>query len=100
MGSVQINQPQFTHAYPYTIHTTTTTTTITHTRRTLAGHSHAAVRLGQALFPLFALALDLPEDFFADKVRLVLLCVVTVVIGWEYSDTPGSLSHPGNLRPS
>ncbi|KAI0265540.1 2OG-Fe-II oxygenase [Gloeopeniophorella convolvens] len=28
---------------------------------------HAAVRLGQYLFPLFALALDLPEDFFADK---------------------------------
>ena len=30
--------------------------------------SHAAVRLGQYLFPLFALALDLPEDFFSDKV--------------------------------
>lgn len=28
----------------------------------------AAVRLGLSLFPLFALALDLPEDFFADKV--------------------------------
>lgn len=28
---------------------------------------HAAVALGMALFPLFALALDLPEDFFADK---------------------------------
>jgi len=26
------------------------------------------VRLGQYLFPLFALALDLPEDFFADKI--------------------------------
>ncbi len=31
--------------------------------------SHAAVNLGRKLFPLFALALDLPEDFFADKVR-------------------------------
>ena len=30
--------------------------------------SHAAVRLGLLLFPLFALALDLPEDFFANKV--------------------------------
>ncbi|KAI0655575.1 Clavaminate synthase-like protein [Cubamyces menziesii] len=28
---------------------------------------HAAVNLGKALFPLFALALDLPEDFFNDK---------------------------------
>jgi len=34
-------------------------------------HSEAAVALGQALFLLFALALDLPEDFFADKVRPV-----------------------------
>ncbi|KAF8529314.1 Clavaminate synthase-like protein [Hysterangium stoloniferum] len=30
---------------------------------------HAVVRLGQALFPLFALALDLTENFFDDKVR-------------------------------
>ena len=29
--------------------------------------SHAAMELGLSLFPLFALALDLPEDFFADK---------------------------------
>ncbi|TFK63133.1 Clavaminate synthase-like protein [Pluteus cervinus] len=28
---------------------------------------HAAVRLGLSLFPLFALALDLPENFFNDK---------------------------------
>jgi len=28
---------------------------------------HAAVHLGRYLFSLFALALDLPEDFFADK---------------------------------
>ncbi|KZP06106.1 Clavaminate synthase-like protein [Athelia psychrophila] len=28
---------------------------------------HAVVRLGQQLFPLFALALDLPENFFDDK---------------------------------
>ena len=30
--------------------------------------SHAAVQLGRSLFPLFALALDLPENFFDDKV--------------------------------
>lgn len=30
--------------------------------------SHAVVRLGQQLFPLFALALDLPENFFDDKI--------------------------------
>jgi isopenicillin N synthase-like dioxygenase len=33
--------------------------------------SHAAVALGKQLFPLFALALDLHEDFFSDKVRPV-----------------------------
>ena len=30
--------------------------------------SHAAVKLGRSLFPLFALALNLPENFFDDKV--------------------------------
>jgi isopenicillin N synthase-like dioxygenase len=28
----------------------------------------AILNLGQSLFPLFALALNLPEDFFDDKV--------------------------------
>jgi len=36
-------------------------------RRAVLDYYHAAVHLGQYLFPLFALALDLPEDFFADK---------------------------------
>ncbi|KAF7357373.1 Clavaminate synthase-like protein [Mycena sanguinolenta] len=31
--------------------------------------SHRALKLGRLLFPLFALALDLPEDFFADKTK-------------------------------
>lgn len=31
--------------------------------------SKELLALGQRLFPLFALALDLPEDFFADKTR-------------------------------
>ncbi len=40
-----------------------------HDRRVkLTLHSHAAVALGRKLFPLFALALNLPEDFFDDKV--------------------------------
>jgi hypothetical protein len=30
--------------------------------------SHAVVRFGKILFPLFALALDLPENFFDDKI--------------------------------
>ncbi|KAK0487113.1 hypothetical protein IW261DRAFT_591694 [Armillaria novae-zelandiae] len=30
---------------------------------------HAAVNLGKKLFPLFALALELPENFFEDKTR-------------------------------
>ena len=33
-------------------------------------NSHAAIALGKSLFPLFALALDLPENFFDDKVIL------------------------------
>ncbi|KAI0930777.1 hypothetical protein AcV7_004869 [Taiwanofungus camphoratus] len=36
-------------------------------RRAALEYYHAAVRLGQQLFPLFALALNLPEDFFNDK---------------------------------
>lgn len=36
-------------------------------RETVLEYYHAAVALGQSLFPLFALALDLPEDFFDDK---------------------------------
>lgn len=32
--------------------------------------SSAMLHLGQSLFPLFALALDLPETFFDDKVSL------------------------------
>ncbi|EGN98192.1 hypothetical protein SERLA73DRAFT_183109 [Serpula lacrymans var. lacrymans S7.3] len=36
-------------------------------RENLLTYYHAVVRLGQSLFPLFALALDLPETFFDDK---------------------------------
>ncbi|KAJ7600252.1 hypothetical protein C8J56DRAFT_768493 [Mycena floridula] len=36
-------------------------------REEVLSYYHAAVRLGQSLFPLFALALDLPENFFDDK---------------------------------
>ncbi|KAI6130022.1 hypothetical protein EV401DRAFT_2054474 [Pisolithus croceorrhizus] len=37
-------------------------------REDVLAYYDAAVRLGLLLFPLFALALDLPEDFFTDKV--------------------------------
>lgn len=39
---------------------------------TLVDNSHSAVRLGKAMFPLFALALHLDEDFFEDKVAVVV----------------------------
>ncbi|KAI0322083.1 2OG-Fe-II oxygenase [Amylostereum chailletii] len=38
-------------------------------REAVLKYYHAAVTLGKALFPLFALALDLPADFFDDKTR-------------------------------
>ncbi|KII90513.1 hypothetical protein PLICRDRAFT_39078 [Plicaturopsis crispa FD-325 SS-3] len=38
-------------------------------REDVLAYYHAAVRLGLSLFPLFALALNLPEDFFADKTK-------------------------------
>ncbi|KAI5981507.1 hypothetical protein EDC04DRAFT_2874881 [Pisolithus marmoratus] len=37
-------------------------------REDVLAYYDAVVALGSLLFPLFALALDLPEDFFADKV--------------------------------
>ncbi|OJT13003.1 hypothetical protein TRAPUB_10480 [Trametes pubescens] len=41
-------------------------------RESVLSYYHAAVDLGRKLFPLFALALDLPEDFFADKCFTIL----------------------------
>ncbi|RPD56634.1 Clavaminate synthase-like protein [Lentinus tigrinus ALCF2SS1-7] len=38
-------------------------------RESVLGYYHAAVDLGRKLFPLFALALDLPENFFEDKTK-------------------------------
>ncbi|KAK0244550.1 hypothetical protein EDD85DRAFT_808536 [Armillaria nabsnona] len=38
-------------------------------RRAALQYYHAAVNLGKKLFPLFALALDLSENFFEDKTR-------------------------------
>ncbi|KAG7444180.1 Clavaminate synthase-like protein [Guyanagaster necrorhizus] len=38
-------------------------------RRAALQYYHAAVNLGKKLFPLFALSLDLPENFFEDKTR-------------------------------
>jgi len=52
--------------------------------------SHSALKLGKLLFPLFALALDLPETFFDDKVSkinwtrlltsLLSYCLVVVLL--------------------
>jgi isopenicillin N synthase-like dioxygenase len=36
--------------------------------------SHAVLELGHNIFPLLALALDIPEDFFSDKVVLFYSC--------------------------
>ncbi|CDO72227.1 hypothetical protein BN946_scf184970.g79 [Trametes cinnabarina] len=38
-------------------------------RESALSYYHAAVGLGRKLFPLFALALDLPENFFDDKTK-------------------------------
>ncbi|KAJ7776815.1 hypothetical protein DFH07DRAFT_797909 [Mycena maculata] len=38
-------------------------------RQAALEYYHRALNLGHLLFPLFALALDLPEDFFADKTK-------------------------------
>lgn len=38
-------------------------------KRACLDYYTAVLQLGQSLFPLFALALDLPEDFFDDKTR-------------------------------
>ncbi|KAJ6453196.1 hypothetical protein C8R47DRAFT_1168449 [Mycena vitilis] len=38
-------------------------------RQAALEYYHRALNLGRLLFPLFALALDLPEDFFTDKTR-------------------------------
>ncbi|KAI0629793.1 Clavaminate synthase-like protein [Trametes polyzona] len=38
-------------------------------RESVLKYYHAAVNLGRKMFPLFALALDLPENFFDDKTK-------------------------------
>ncbi|PCH40421.1 Clavaminate synthase-like protein [Wolfiporia cocos MD-104 SS10] len=38
-------------------------------REDVLSYYHAAVQLGKTLFPLFAVALDLPETYFDDKTR-------------------------------
>ncbi|KAG5635450.1 hypothetical protein H0H81_011227 [Sphagnurus paluster] len=37
-------------------------------KEAVLAYYHDAIGIGRLLFPLFALALDLPEDFFADKI--------------------------------
>lgn len=56
--------------------------------------------LGQSLFPLFALALDLPEDFFDDKVILPP-CRLEVIGGFaDRSDKIPRSDHAITLLPS
>jgi len=43
------------------------TSTLPDFKESVLAYYHAAIRLGQSLFPLFALALDRPENFFDDK---------------------------------
>ncbi|PFH49506.1 hypothetical protein AMATHDRAFT_147566 [Amanita thiersii Skay4041] len=38
-------------------------------RETVLTYYHTAIQLGKLLFPIFALALELPENFFEDKTR-------------------------------
>ncbi|KAH7909683.1 hypothetical protein BJ138DRAFT_1114780 [Hygrophoropsis aurantiaca] len=38
-------------------------------RESMLGYYHAAVAVGEVLFPLFALALELPERYFEDKTK-------------------------------
>lgn len=49
--------------------------------------SHAAVGLGKQLFPLFALALDLPETFFDNKASGATLSVIYLTILVHIRDT-------------
>ncbi|PFH54008.1 hypothetical protein AMATHDRAFT_793 [Amanita thiersii Skay4041] len=51
-------------------------TEIPNFRETVLTYYHAAVQLGKLLFPIFALALELPEDFFEDKVGVQVLFVI------------------------
>ena len=39
--------------------------------------SHKVLHVGQLLFPLFALALDLPENFFVDKVISFIILILS-----------------------
>jgi isopenicillin N synthase-like dioxygenase len=41
-----------------------------HQKLTMQSYSHAALAVGKKLFCLFALALDLPETYFNDKVSV------------------------------
>jgi len=41
-----------------------------HQKLMIQAYSHAALAVGHKLFCLFALALDLPEIYFNDKVRV------------------------------
>jgi len=61
--------------------------------------SSAVLQLGQSLFPLFALALDLPEDFFDDKVSYWNLIVPRRCSQADKSDSTSRCYHAITVLP-
>jgi hypothetical protein len=64
--------------------------------------SHSAIRLGKTLFPLFALALNLPQTFFDDKVWFSLLLLVlsfnSIISDPKFSRNDEALALPASNR--
>ena len=67
-------------------------------------HSHSAIRLGKVLFPLFALALNLPEAFFDDKVCFLLpslaLSFMPIISDPKFSRNDEAFALPTSNRSS
>ena len=63
------------------------------------GTSHAALAVGKTLYHLFALALDLPETYFEDKVWMVLLtCLSTNLVASDRFQTKESVHDMRTVR--
>lgn len=73
---------------------------ILHERCMLTCSSYAALRLGASLFPLFALALDLPENYFDDKVMLGIpdLGIASLMLIRRLPNPPPSCGYCTTLR--
>lgn len=46
--------------------------------------SHRVIHIGKLLFPLFALALDLPESYFDDKVSHFSEALFAIELSWKH----------------